>query len=68
MCAAAISSARITRLVYGADDPKSGGVVHGARVFRHPQAHHTPEIVDGIGAEAAAELLKGFFQDRRETK
>lgn len=68
MCAAAIAAARIARLVYGADDPKSGGVAHGARVFRHPQAHHTPEIVDGIGAGAAAELLKGFFQDRREMK
>ena len=42
MCAAAISAARIARLYYGAEDPKSGGVAHGARVFAHPQAHHVP--------------------------
>ena len=37
MCATAISAARIGRLYYGASDPKSGGVEHGARVFTHPQ-------------------------------
>ena len=36
MCAAAIAAARIARLYYGAPDPKSGGVEHGARVFAHP--------------------------------
>ncbi len=65
MCAGAIAAARIARLYYGAADPKSGGVAHGAQVFTHPQAHHTPEIYDGIGAEAAAQLLKTFFQDKR---
>jgi cytidine deaminase len=65
MCAAAISFARIRRLYYGAADPKSGGVAQGARVFAHPQCHHAPEIYDGIGAEAAADLLRRFFVDRR---
>lgn len=65
MCAAAISFARVARLYYGAEDPKSGGVAHGARVFSHPQCHHAPEVYDGIGARAAAELLAGFFRDRR---
>ena len=65
MCAAAISFARIRRLYYGAADPKSGGVAQGARVFDHLQCHHRPEIYDGIGAEAAAELLRGFFSERR---
>jgi tRNA(Arg) A34 adenosine deaminase TadA len=65
MCAAAISFARIARLYYGAADPKSGGVAHGARVFAHPQCHHAPEVYDGIGGEAAAELLRAFFADRR---
>lgn len=65
MCAAAISFARIARLYYGADDPKSGGVARGARVFAHPQCHHVPEVYDGIGAAEAAALLKTFFQDRR---
>lgn len=65
MCAAAIAAARISRLYYGAADPKSGGVAHGARVFSHPQAHHVPEIYDGIGADAAAALLQSFFAARR---
>lgn len=65
MCAAAIAAARIARLYYGAGDPKSGGVRHGAQVFSHPQAHHRPEIYDGIGAEEAADLLRLFFAARR---
>ncbi|SDO13848.1 tRNA(Arg) A34 adenosine deaminase TadA [Lutimaribacter pacificus] len=65
MCAAAISFARIRRLYYGAADPKSGGVAHGARVFAHPQCHHAPEIYDGIAADAAEGLLREFFADRR---
>jgi tRNA(Arg) A34 adenosine deaminase TadA len=65
MCAALISAARIARLVYAAPDPKSGGVAHGAKVFTHPQCHHVPEVVDGIGEAEAAGLLKDFFGDRR---
>ena len=65
MCAAAINQARIARLYYGAADPKSGGVAHGPRVFAHPQAHHAPEVYDGIGAEEAARLLQDFFTARR---
>lgn len=65
MCAAAISAARVARLYYGAADPKSGGVAQGPRVFSHPQAHHVPEVYDGIGAEEAAALLKAFFAARR---
>ena len=65
MCAQAIAFARIARLYYGASDPKSGGVAHGARVFTHPQAHHVPEIYPGIAEEEAAALLRDFFADRR---
>lgn len=61
MCAAAIGSARIARLYYGAADPKSGGVAQGPRVFAHPQCHHVPEIYDGIGETDAAALLSAFF-------
>lgn len=67
MCAAAIGFARIGRLYYGAGDPKSGGVLHGPRIYAHPQAHHAPEVYDGIGAEEAAALLRGFFAARRES-
>jgi tRNA(Arg) A34 adenosine deaminase TadA len=65
MCAAALSNARIARLYYGAADPKSGGVAHGARVFSHPQCHHVPEVYDAIGAAEAESLLKEFFAERR---
>lgn len=63
MCAAAISEARIARLVYGAADPKGGGVEHGARVFRH--SHHVPEVISGIGETESAALLQEFFRARR---
>jgi tRNA(adenine34) deaminase len=65
MCAAAISSARVARLYYGASDPKSGGVAVGARVFSHPQCHHAPQVYDGIGADACEVLLREFFAQRR---
>lgn len=66
MCAAVIAAARIARVVYGAADPKSGGVDHGARVFTHAQAHHAPEVLGGIGEAAAAGLLTEFFAARRK--
>ena len=65
MCAAALSAARIGRLYYGASDPKSGGVAHGARVFSHAQCHHVPEVYDGLAAVDAESLLKSFFAARR---
>lgn len=65
MCAAAISFARLRRLYYGAEDPKGGGVAHGARVFAQPTCHHRPDIYGGIGETAAADLLRRFFSARR---
>jgi tRNA(Arg) A34 adenosine deaminase TadA len=65
MCAGAISQARIARVVYGASDPKSGGVAHGAKVWDHPQCHWKPQLTAGVEAERAAALLKDFFQARR---
>ncbi|WP_164658087.1 nucleoside deaminase [Tropicibacter sp. Alg240-R139] len=65
MCAAALAAARVARIYYGASDPKSGGVAHGARVFSHPQAHHNPEVYDGIAAQECEQVLKDFFALRR---
>ncbi len=65
MCAGAIAHARIARLYYAASDPKGGAVEHGARVFDQPQCLHRPEVYSGIGEQEAAELLRGFFRDRR---
>jgi len=66
MCAAAISTARLDRLYFGAADPKSGGVLVGARVFSHAQCHHVPEVYDGIAAGEAGALLRAFFAGRRD--
>ena len=65
MCAGAIAHARIARLYYAASDPKGGAVEHGARVFDQPQCLHRPEVYSGIGEQESAELLRGFFKDRR---
>lgn len=65
MCAAAISFARIRRLYFGAGDPKGGAVEHGPRFFAQATCHHAPEVYSGIGEKQAADLLKGFFRDRR---
>ena len=65
MCAAAISHARLRRLYFGAYDPKSGGVEHGAKVFDHATCHHKPEIIGGMQETDAATLLKDFFKDKR---
>jgi tRNA(Arg) A34 adenosine deaminase TadA len=65
MCAGAISFARIRRLYYGAEDPKGGGVDHGARFFSQATCHHRPDVYGGIGEREAAELLKAFFADKR---
>ncbi|MDB5491348.1 MAG: codA [Micavibrio sp.] len=65
MCAAAISFARIRRVVFAASDPKGGGVLHGGRFFEQPTCHHRPETAHGIMGEESAALLKTFFQARR---
>ena len=65
MCAAAISVARLKALRFGAEDPKGGGVVHGARIFAQPTCHHRPDVLGGIGEQEAGEMLRRFFSERR---
>ncbi len=65
LCAAAISLYRIRRLVFGAYDPKGGGVEHGPRVFSHATCHHRPEVVGGVLETYSAALLRDFFAARR---
>lgn len=65
MCAAAISLFRIRRVVFGAYDPKGGGIEHGPRVYETAQALHKPEVIGGIRETEAAGLLRQFFADRR---
>jgi tRNA(adenine34) deaminase len=65
MCAGAMIQARIARLVYGADDPKSGAVSSCLSVLDHPQLNHHVEVTSGIARDEAAALLKEFFSARR---
>ena len=66
MCAQAISLFRIRRLIFGAYDPKGGGVDHGARVFNAASCHHRPEIIGGVGETASQTLLRDFFRMKRQ--
>lgn len=61
MCAGAASLFRLRRVVFGAYDPKGGGVEHGARVFSHSQCNHAPEVVGGMREAECAGLLRDFF-------
>jgi tRNA(Arg) A34 adenosine deaminase TadA len=61
MCAGAIALARLDALRFAADDPKGGGVIHGARVFNQPTCHHRPDVLGGIGEAEAAAQLRAFF-------
>ena len=65
MCAAAISAFRIAKLVFGAYDPKGGGVEHGARVFAASSCHHRPEVIGGMRESECSDLLRAFFAERR---
>ncbi|HYW16561.1 MAG TPA: nucleoside deaminase [Allosphingosinicella sp.] len=65
MCAGAMALARISRLYFAAPDPKGGAVLHGPRLFAQPTCHHAPEVYSGMGEEAASEMLKAFFRERR---
>lgn len=68
MCASAISNARISRLVYGAFDPKGGAVESGVRFFEAPTCHHRPDVTAGLEAVKSADLLRSFFRARRQKK
>ena len=65
MCAAAISFARIRKLVYGAPDPKGGGIEHGAKFFDQPTCHHKIDITGGVAAEECGDILKKYFKAKR---
>lgn len=65
MCAGALVLARVSRLVYGADDPKAGAVGSLWDVVRDRRLNSRPEVVGGVLAAESATLLRAFFADRR---
>jgi tRNA(adenine34) deaminase len=66
MCAQAISLFRIRRVIFGAYDPKGGGVDHGARIFAATSCHHRPEVVGGVRESESQALLRDFFRTKRQ--
>lgn len=65
MCAGAIIQARIQRVVYGADDPKGGGVVSLYRLLQDKRLNHSVELRGGVKKDACAEILSRFFREKR---
>jgi tRNA(adenine34) deaminase len=65
MCAGAMIHARLDRLVYAAADPKAGAAGSVLSVLNHPKLNHQMQVDQGILADESAELLRGFFRERR---
>ncbi len=66
MCASAIVHARISRLVFGAWDPKAGAAGSTIDVFALPSMNHRVDVFGGVLMEDSARLLSGFFASRRK--
>ncbi|MDA0999057.1 MAG: tRNA adenosine(34) deaminase TadA [bacterium] len=65
MCAGALVNARIGRLVYGAADPKGGACGSLFEIHNDSRLNHRFPITGGVLAEECAQLLRGFFEERR---
>ena len=65
MCAGAIVHARVSRVVYGADDPKAGALFSCYQIGTDQKLNHTVEVTGGILKEKSSELLRSFFRERR---
>jgi tRNA(adenine34) deaminase len=65
MCAGAVTAARLSRLVYGAQDPKAGAVGSLWDAVRDRRLNHQPEVIGGVLAAECGELLREFFAAHR---
>lgn len=68
MCAGAMVLARIERCLYGCADPKGGFLGTLGDLSRHPHLNHRFEVVAGVEADRAAEMLRDFFRALRDRK
>ena len=68
MCAGALVHARVARLVYGADDPKAGAVGSLWDVVRDRRLNHRPEVIRGVRAQECGDLLRAFFEGKRDRR
>jgi tRNA(adenine34) deaminase len=65
MCAGALIHARVSRLVFGAPDPKGGAVVSLYGVLQDGRLNHRVEVTGGVLREACSEILSRFFREKR---
>jgi tRNA(adenine34) deaminase len=65
MCAGALVNARVSRLIYGATDPKAGACESLYRIPTDPRLNHEVQVLPGVMADRCAELLRSFFRQRR---
>lgn len=65
MCAGAMVMARITRLVYGASDPKAGAAGSIMNIVQDLRLNHRLDVTGGVLEKECGELLKVFFKDKR---
>jgi len=65
MCAGALIHARVSRLVYGAADPKAGAAGSVLQVLNHPSLNHKMEVTAGVLAGPCSDLLQEFFRRKR---
>lgn len=68
MCAGALVQSRVTRLVFGAMDPKAGAVGSLYNLVEEPRHNHRLQVTSGILADESRLLLKTFFERLREKK
>ena len=65
MCAGALVHSRMKRVVYGADDLKTGAVKSVINIVQHPQFNHQLEVTEGVLAQECGQRLSAFFKRRR---
>jgi tRNA(adenine34) deaminase len=65
MCAGAMIHARLSRLIYGASDPKAGAAGSVLEVLNHPRLNHQMAVTPGVLVDESAALLREFFRQRR---
>lgn len=68
MCAGAILQSRISRVVYGASDPKGGCIESCMKMYEIKGFNHYPKVTSGVLKEECSELLKNYFRKKRELK